>query len=205
MAFVAKKGRMPMVLIAILVFSIIGLILNGLGIAAVVLLWNRSVKNANRIDAIVETIGESARVEVAVRKNQERIDAIIGTMGKEARADVGIRMNEERIDAIIEILMRNARTAARATARLKATEGDPYDFIDLCRPYFEHLKKDMQVYYRERGMKLTEQELFLDIQRHFGPAMEKEVCEPLGLKSNECIVAAVEIMREPEPIGGPAT
>jgi hypothetical protein len=83
---------MEIVLIALLVAAILSVILNGCGVVAIVMLWKRSVKNADRIDEIVKTISEAARMEVKVRRNQERINTIIDTMHKDIHAGVGIQV-----------------------------------------------------------------------------------------------------------------
>jgi hypothetical protein len=60
------------------------------------------------------------------------------------------------------------------------------------------LLKDLRAWYRGEGTQLPDRELFLKIEECFGDRLVREVCIPRKVYALSCILAAIELIKEPE-------
>ncbi len=63
-----------------------------------------------------------------------------------------------------------------------------------CR--YERLLPDMKLFYYDEGLHLTDEELFLQIDKRFGPRLTREVCEPLGFFQGACALIGMLLLRQ---------
>jgi len=105
-----------------------------------------------------------------------------------------ISENDEKINVIIDMLIRNAKT--EAVVKGLATINSPLTVTDDARKLFDPMAAELRCYYKEIGIHMSENELFLDVQKRFGDRIFKDICLPLGIMNNACITLAIAIAKE---------
>jgi len=92
------------------------------------------------------------------------------------------------------MLIRNAKT--EAVIKGLATINSPLMVSDDARSAFSGMADDLRLYYKDTGKFLTENDLFLDMQKRFGDQIFKDICIPLKIINNSCILIAIAIAKE---------
>ncbi len=74
--------------------------------------------------------------------------------------------------------------------RIDGYEANP-DLIPLIP---DDLKKDLMYFYKQNS-NLTDRDLYIQIERHFGNRLLLDVCIPNEMHTGECVVAAIYLLR----------
>ena len=103
-----------------------------------------------------------------------------------------------KVDTMWEFTLRRAKSEAVALGF--ATLNSPL----LVKPETKHrmaavLPALRDVYFNRGGKKLSNSALALELERHHGDKILKEVCIPCGMFLGACLVIAVQILREEDP------
>ncbi len=67
---------------------------------------------------------------------------------------------------------------------------------DEVKEWYKEIANDLKVFYIRTGIRLTERELFIAIERRFGTRILKEICIPHNLNQGECLIIAMAVAKE---------
>jgi hypothetical protein len=102
-----------------------------------------------------------------------------------------------RVTLIWDFLMR--RALAETLGKGLAVENSPLRVVDQnVREAYAELIGPLRLFNQKIGHRLSERELFMEIERRFGEEMSRTVCPALGLSAGGCITIAVALMNEKE-------
>ncbi len=125
-----------------------------------------------------------------------RVQAVYEAVAAWNQASAKIHENERTVATLLEMMKRNAMT--EAVVKGLATMNSPFLITQQARDCYKTIAVDLKDFYRKVGVHMTPNELFLEMQRRFGDRLLREVCIPMELISNACIVIAIEIAKEPD-------
>lgn len=101
---------------------------------------------------------------------------------------------ELKVDTMWDFVMR--RALAEGVAKGIGTLNSPFLLVDEAKVWFEPLRDDLHKFYRERGFRLSDKEMFQAIEREFGARLLVDICIPHKLYAGACVLAAIEVAKE---------
>jgi len=104
---------------------------------------------------------------------------------------------EHKIDVLWDFHMRRAKT--EFVAKDLGTINSPIFLNPGTRGWYGGMAADLKMFYDKVGSRLTERELFIEIEQRFGDRLLKEICIPHGLTAGVGILGAMAICRESTP------
>jgi hypothetical protein len=104
---------------------------------------------------------------------------------------------EHKIEVLWDFHMRRAKT--EFVAKDLGAINSPVILNPETRAWYDGMAADLKMFYGKVGARLTERELFIEIEQRFGDRLQKEICIPHGLTAGACILAAMAICRESTP------
>jgi hypothetical protein len=119
----------------------------------------------------------------------------LGLIGMLVRFTSRFSKLEVKVDTIWDFQMR--RAIVNAVASGNATINSPVVFTSEFLKHFRSMASDLRLFYTTVGHSLSERDLQLEMERRFGDRFLKEICIPAGVSSGECILAAIQVAREP--------
>lgn len=101
----------------------------------------------------------------------------------------------QRVDLIWDFLMR--RALSEGLAKGLVIQNSPLRVIDdKARAAYEPLLGRLRVFGEKTGRRMTERELFIELEKRFGEEMSRTVCPALELSAGACLHVAAALMRE---------
>lgn len=67
----------------------------------------------------------------------------------------------------------------------------PIKLTEKAKNAFNQMRDELQRYYTRQGVRMTDGELALAIERQFGQRLIDDICIPLGVKDAACLILAV--------------
>jgi hypothetical protein len=102
---------------------------------------------------------------------------------------------EKRVDALWDYLIRGAHS--EAVAKGLGNINSPFILNEATRVFFRNYIGDLRKFYEENCSSLSDNEIFVILDKEFGDHLMKDIGIPNNLTHGSVITAAVEIAKEP--------
>jgi hypothetical protein len=123
---------------------------------------------------------------------------IAGLAGKVFAWGTRFAKVELKIDTIWDFHMRRAQSEAVKLGI--ATMNSPVKVSDEAKEWMAPLIAPIREFYKGLGRRMTERDLYIEIERRFGEQILREVCIPHGLSQGACLLIAVQAVRDGDPL-----
>lgn len=101
---------------------------------------------------------------------------------------------EVKVNTVWDFLMRRAMSEAIHSG--VGGLNSPFELKPAAKEWMQVMASDLRAFYAKLGRKLTDAELALEIERHFGQRILEQVCIPHGIYQGACLLIAVELAKE---------
>lgn len=100
---------------------------------------------------------------------------------------------EVKVDTMWDFQLRRAEV--EAINKGMASRNSPLLINPEAMKIFNGMTEELRSFYDGFGRKLTDAELALEIEKHFGARIAMEVCLPYKMTNGECLVIAVAVAK----------
>lgn len=100
---------------------------------------------------------------------------------------------ELKIDTVWDFQMRRAQS--EAVNKGVATMNSPVMVSDEAKQWMAPIIGPIREFYVHLGRRMSDRDLYLEIERRFGDQILREVCIPHGLDQGACLLIAVQAAR----------
>lgn len=101
---------------------------------------------------------------------------------------------ELKVDTIWDFHMR--RAMSEAAQRGFGSLNSPFTIDTKAQEWFASLANQLRDFHARLGRRLSDSELALEIERHYGTQILKEVCIPNGLSQGACLLIAAAVAKQ---------
>lgn len=99
-----------------------------------------------------------------------------------------------KVDTMWEFLMKRGTIEGQERGHLRAHS--PLQVSDEMKQAFVPLMDNLRAFYVEKGTSMLDLELMLELERHFGDEIVKNICIPYKITNGACLVIAAKLLRE---------
>lgn len=103
---------------------------------------------------------------------------------------------ELKVDTLWDFLMR--RSIAHGLSEGKLYMNSPVSPSASMEDMLEPFVPDLKQFYAKEGYKMTDRDLFIEIERRFGDRMMHDICIPANVYQGTCVLAAVKVVQKKE-------
>jgi len=100
---------------------------------------------------------------------------------------------ELKVDTMWEFQLR--RGIAEGVSKGVLKKNSPISLTEMAEEAIEPLKKELLDFFESLGRRLTDIELAIEIERHFGDKIIDTICIPLGINEGTCLVIALNTVK----------
>ena len=141
---------------------------------------------------VIALVGAAIAASMRFGKIETQIDNLKEKLKEIPDCEKEIAVIKERMDVVWEFLMR--RALAEAVKSGIATINSPVKIDHAACQWFENMEADLgKLYQQFTG--LSDAGMMLEIERHFGERIVKEVCVPHGVFAGACLLIALQVAK----------
>lgn len=101
---------------------------------------------------------------------------------------------EVKVDTMWDFQLRRAESEAVKLGI--GRKNSPFKLDDKAKEWIKPLEQKLKTFFAEKGCKLSDRDLAIEIERNFGEEITSVVCIPKGLSDGACLLIALAVMKD---------